>query len=76
VNKYARYSYFHVEGSSVNYKLHYGGYIILISCRTGTMLEKNSLVRELVHQWSVDCSHSWHGAFTSPSQHIAFIVCD
>ena len=26
VNKYARYSYFHVEGSSVNYKLHYGGY--------------------------------------------------
>ena len=24
--KYARYSYFHVEGSSVNYKLHLGGY--------------------------------------------------
>ena len=26
VNKYARYSYFHVEGSSVNYKLHHSGY--------------------------------------------------
>ena len=26
VNKYARYSYFHVEGSSVNYKLHVSGY--------------------------------------------------
>ena len=26
VNKYARYSYFHVEGSSVNYKLHISGY--------------------------------------------------
>ena len=25
-NKYARYSYFHVEGSSVNYKLHFSGY--------------------------------------------------
>ena len=24
--KYARYSYFHVEGSSVNYKLHVSGY--------------------------------------------------
>ena len=26
VRKYARYSYFHVEGSSVNYKLHISGY--------------------------------------------------
>ena len=26
VRKYARYSYFHVEGSSVNYKLHVSGY--------------------------------------------------
>ena len=26
VRKYARYSYFHVEGSSVNYKLHFSGY--------------------------------------------------
>ena len=26
VRKYARYSYFHVEGNSVNYKLHHGGY--------------------------------------------------
>ena len=26
VRKYARYSYFHVEGSSVNYTLHYSGY--------------------------------------------------
>ena len=26
VRKYTRYSYFHVEGSSVNYKLHINGY--------------------------------------------------
>ena len=26
VRKYAKYSYFHVEGSSVNYKLHISGY--------------------------------------------------
>ena len=26
VRKYARYSYFHVEGSSVNYQLHVSGY--------------------------------------------------
>ena len=26
VGKYARYSYFHVEGNSVNYKLHFSGY--------------------------------------------------
>ena len=52
----------------------------LISCRTGSNLEKDSLVRELdltqAYQWSVDFSHSWHGAFISPSQHVAFISCD
>ena len=25
------------------------------------------------HQWSVDCSHTWHSAFISPLQHVTFM---
>ena len=40
VRKYARYSYFHVEGSSVNYKLHVSGY-------SGTAGDSFTTVRNL-----------------------------
>ena len=53
VRKYARYSYFHVEGSSVNYKLHHSGY----SGTAGDSLAGNGL------QFTTrDCDNDNHSA--------------
>ena len=60
VSKYARYSYFHVEGSSVNYKLHVSGYSGTAgdSFRQGVDLNGMQFTtRDRDHdQWSGNCA--------------------
>ena len=60
--KYARYTYFHVEGSSVNYKLHVSGY----SGTAGDNLSSNnggqfSTSDRDNDQQSVNCVEFWDG---------------
>ena len=62
VRKYARYSYFHVEGSSVNYKLHVSGY----SGTAGDDLSYNNGAQFSTSdhdndQEPVNCVERWNG---------------
>ena len=64
VRKYARYSYFHVEGSSVNYKLHISGYSGTAGDSFTTGVNINGMQFSTKDrdndQWrGGSCSHKW-----------------
>ena len=67
VRKYARYSYFHVEGSSVNYKLHVSGYSGTAGDSFRQVVDLNGMqfsTRDRDHdQWSNNCAGEYGGGW-------------